>query len=364
MLGLAPTFLALPALATLLRAPPRIVVPEHMSLPWADHRPPARSALASLPRRPAPEVTEDMLRSYDQDGFIVLRNAIDPAVLEIMLQESQRLCTQQLHDFAVCRVRNSRWSNDVARDFLAFGPLGQLAAAFLRAATIRVKLDMFIGFEHRPRHPDFFSFTGHIDNNAGTPGFYGGLHPNASGVTAWIPLHDLDADTEGGSVSVWRGFPASDCKFVVPGPVKLRPRLKPSEATARSCEEWARAAGGVEATKATLSFRRGDLVFWHPWMMHQTQEVKRAGFTRYAYFAYLIDGDAVLCTAVACGGKAFPCCRGNPERPGSKLQHPCYLEIHPHVLPSEEEAHFAPWPRPLVDEKGRMPRGTWAPECY
>lgn len=298
---------------------------------------------------PIRKITVEEKKSWKEKGYVVLRNIIDPAALDIMLNESKKLCSNQLMFSKVCQVEEGRWQSDVFRDFLFHGPLGGIVHKFI-GGNLRVYQDGLIGLKYSITRPLFHSYQNHIDHQ-GFPGKFGGLHSDTQGAAVWVPLQDIDTVTQGGNLAFFDGFASKGCHYTR-GERSTSPdgqeRLNMSFLEER-CMNYSEKQ--FNYTPSTPSVKKGDLVMWYPSMLHRTMPLQ-AHYTRYAWYARIVQGDSVLCKRKDCGWKGRPCCRGlNPE-PGATIQTPCYPQIFPRFDPDELAAHFGPQPGPLVARDG------------
>eukprot|EP00416_Gambierdiscus_australes_P038868 CAMPEP_0171095418 /NCGR_PEP_ID=MMETSP0766_2-20121228/43162_1 /TAXON_ID=439317 /ORGANISM="Gambierdiscus australes, Strain CAWD 149" /LENGTH=115 /DNA_ID=CAMNT_0011554221 /DNA_START=46 /DNA_END=389 /DNA_ORIENTATION=+ len=80
--------------------------------------PPANSSLANFGWPPLPRISEEDLRTFNETGYVVLRQVVEPIVVELMLEEAMRDCSWQLFISRFCYLRQTRWFIDLFRDFL------------------------------------------------------------------------------------------------------------------------------------------------------------------------------------------------------------------------------------------------------
>jgi len=182
----------------------------------------------------------------------------------------------------------------------------------------------------------------------GNPGVYGRLCSNTSGVSAWMPLQDIDHETEGGSIILYNGFPQNRCHTQFGAVITDNKVVVNATEVGPKCH-----VAVLNPLQKVQSYRKGDMVLWNPNMLHHTQNIVKEGFIRYAWHAWLVDSDAISCFVRDCWNRGEPCCSSSKlPKPGEEIHTPCYAQIYPSALPEEVEAHFEDRPQPLV---------TWRP---
>mmetsp|Transcript_36173 Transcript_36173/g.72833 ORF Transcript_36173/g.72833 Transcript_36173/m.72833 type:complete len:363 (-) Transcript_36173:62-1150(-) len=308
--------------------------------------PPANSSLANFGWPPLPRISEEDVRTFHESGFVVLRQVMDPIVVDLMLEEAVRDCSWQLFLSRFCYLRQTRWSVDLFRDFLFHGPIGSIAHEFVQGSGVRVVQDGVFGVR-RTWSPFVFSSLPHVDHG-GNPGVYGRFHSNASGVSVWMPLQDIDAEADGGSIVLYENFTNQRCQ------THFGSVITNSTLTINTTEQLFKCH--IEALKlrqTAKSFRKGDIVLYNPSMLHNDQPLLNQDLIRYAWHAWLVDSDALNCFVRDCWNRGEPCCSSKLPGPGESIHTPCYAQIHPSMLPEELEAHFQDRPQPMI---------TWRPK--
>jgi len=232
------------------------------------------------------------------------------------------------------------------RDFLFHGPIGSIAHEFIRGEGVRVVQDGVFGVRST-WNPFVFSVLPHVDHG-GNPGVYGRLHSNASGVSVWMPLQDIDAQIDGGSIVLYDNFTQNNCHTMFGSVITNSQVIVNSTDNFRNCHIEV-----LRKRQIVKSFRKGDIMLWNPNMLHNTQPVLKEDLVRYAWHAWLVDSNAVSCFVRDCWNRGEPCCRGKLPPAGSKIHTPCYAQLHPSTLPEEVDAHFEDRPQPLI---------TWRPK--
>mmetsp|Transcript_58761 Transcript_58761/g.131422 ORF Transcript_58761/g.131422 Transcript_58761/m.131422 type:complete len:352 (-) Transcript_58761:187-1242(-) len=273
---------------------------------------PAVSALANSIHWDAlkHEVTADDVKFFEEHGYVIMRDVLRVEAIDIMRKEAEKVCDPQLQDSYVCRVKQARFRSDIFRDFLLHSPVGTMARSILQRGAdkpLRVLEDGVFGHTWREYLLTYFSFYHHVDGNGA--GVYHTFPRGTPGVSLWVPLQDLDPSTNGGSVNVFGGgiypkhcFWGSSGCFVLGRPENM----------------------------TTPKVNRGDIVLWHPMLLHSAQPVLASGFTRYVYFSWLVDADAKSCRTIGCSSQmGFPCCRDDPVAAGRGIQHACYPQVGP-----------------------------------
>mmetsp|Transcript_7730 Transcript_7730/g.22000 ORF Transcript_7730/g.22000 Transcript_7730/m.22000 type:complete len:382 (+) Transcript_7730:92-1237(+) len=304
---------------------------------------PAATALADAGRwAERPAIDEAAVRHFDREGFVVLRQVVDHWALDLLREASDRVCAETLDRQGWCHLKQTRWMVDEFRDFLVHGPLGHITQAFVRRPAVRVLQDGAFTMGYREaEHGGPNSEELHLDDN-GLAGVYGDLHRNTSAVTVWMPMHDIDLRLDGGGMEIIPGFLQHECRQVKTG---WKHWGTTSSRTDEDC--W-------EELKSMLTllepFKKGDVLLFHPWLMHRTQPVLRPGFRRYALFAWFVDAASVVCRPDFCDSTmpGKPCCRDAVMQPNAKLDHPCYPQVHPFTPRHELDAMLEQKPKPLI----------------
>lgn len=222
--------------------------------------------------------------------------------------------------------------SDVSRDFLYHGPVGETVRNLLQVDGVRVQEDGY--FVHSGDHK---GQPWHTDMD-----MYGGVfsefHRSTRGVAVWIALTDIDHMREGGSITVSRGGPRSNCTGKSGHWARRRFPFGPEPDP--TCESF------VTDNAVTHSFKAGDAIMWHPWMPHKTQA---STGDRMTWYARIVEADAVFChgeyRAKAYGSQAS--CQ-HRLRPGQKAHDVCFQQISP-LLPEEVAERMKPeWHAPIL----------------
>jgi len=311
--------------------------------------PPAKSLFADFQWPPLINVTAEEVHTYEDDGFVVLQQVLDHALIDILHSAAERVCAHQMGARGACQYAQGRWQDDVLRDFLLYGPIGDLAHQFIQGSGVRVVNDGFFGVQHRKKEIWFSSFFPHVDHG-GVPGIFSGLNSYNRGVSVWMPLQEIDANTTGGSIFVYRNFSRGPClrKFGVRNTLPHNdslPRMALPDFNQISSDCTDR---NLSKQEVTLSFKKGDVLVWHPNMLHRTQPVLKPEFTRYAWYARFVNSDSVYCYPHMCDIKTRPCCAGDLPLSGDTIHTPCYPQVFPSMLEHEVAAHLGDQPAPLM----------------
>lgn len=282
----------------------------------------------------------------------MLRQVVPHEVVDLLRATVAQRCEAEVLEKGTCQWEQSRWFDDVMRDWILYGPVGGLAQQVLRRESVRVVQEGAFGHRRLAEGASrAFSYGAHIDRSS-TVGIYGGIHSSAAGASVWMPLHDLDPQLDGGSIHVFRGWPSGRCVDFARQKTSPRPEVYNwTEAKAHCTVE------SIFGSSVVPAFRKGDLIFWHPDMLHKTQElVRELPYIRYSWYARLVEGEARACM-YACFPPMMPCCRTG-LRSGDVIHTPCMPQIYPDVLPAELHAHLARETSPLWSSYQGRARGS------
>lgn len=289
----------------------------------------------------------DTVSEFAENGFFVVRQALPLHMVKDMHTLASRRCSQQMRLLGSCLIPESRRALSSVRDFLSYGPLGQLAHnIFEHWATIS-PLAAYIKDEHkygggvRVYHDAIFAdwkdgpwgtssrdkaYMNHISHD-GQPGIFGGLHSNTPGLVAWVPLQDLDAES---SLVLHPKFTSSHC----PDLYGARSTLNMTVNLYQSMKECV--PQKVQGLQQSLRLSRGDIVLFHPLMLHRLEPLRR-NLRRYIWYAWLVNGNAKMCSQRRCSHGAGKACCPHPYREpspdsadGQQLHTPCFPAIYPY----------------------------------
>lgn len=290
-------------------------------------------------------VTPDDVRAYERDGFVLVKQVLDPSMLDIMQEEAARICEGQLKRRGICQIEQLRWQVNSFRDFMFYSALGCFADKFIRGSGVRIATEALFGAQWNQQNPRFFSYGFHTDTPPGFPGRYHGFVSDTPGVSAWFPFHDLDDQTQGGSLNVLQGYPVeNDCRFRDCGGRVLPSRSKkPASYDCTPCASW-------NPPMRSFTFKKGDVLFFHPDMPHKTQPVIQPGFVRHSFTMRLVDSDAELCSVPMACGDWMGCCRDLRLESGQRIHSHCFPQIYPTVLDHEVAAHYSQTPKHLMGD--------------
>jgi len=310
---------------------------------------------------PQYRLTQEQLNAYNMHGWVLLPKVIPESVLDVLLEEAEQACSEQVHRRAVCQIEQLRWQLDHFRDFLLHGPLGGIVAQVTGAQGVRVNTEALFGLRHAKKDPEFFSYYYHTDTPGDHPGVFHGFPTGTKAAAVWFPLHAVNHTTQGGGIKVIDGYPMDNCKWRKCGglvkPTKMNAPMNYSCDGCRLyhwqwrdcdkffCKSWAGKA-------STLSFEKGDIVIWHSDMPHASQSVLDPSFKRHAFTVRFVDSEATMCDVSRTCGMWLPCCKDAVLKNGVKIHHHCWPQVYPTALKHEVNAHFASYPKPLMAPDG------------
>lgn len=267
-----------------------------------------------------------------------------------MRKEVRKWCLYDVLLTGSCQLEQTRWFSDLFRDWILHGPVGGLVAQVLNTPATRVYQEGAFG-HRKVFDKSMFSYEPHVDSS-GTVGFFGGVSTNTSGAALWMPLMDVDPVTDGGSIRIFKDWVNAPCKhFFGVAETNVEPKTWNLMEHAARCN-----SDSVKKGEVVPTFKAGDVVIWHPDMLHATQDIfKMLPHVRYSWYARIIAADATSCM-YRCLPPSMPCCQ--PEfGPGQTIQGACFPQTYPKTIPAEEQAHFGSTPRPLMTEYRGLPRG-------
>jgi len=220
------------------------------------------SSMISLPFAKSPMV--DYSSTFDEDGFCIIRNAIDPVFINKANQQVNLFRSKNdpllyrnklLVEGMLERVVNLHFSvTSLQGIFSSAMHAGQAVCDRYGKATLYTSLFFEHGSE-QPLHRD-------------TPYFYSGPQEGYFGV--WVALED--ADEENGALIAIKG----SHRLPEPDLDKLKNRFHPNSEVPPSSpylfqaynEELAFAAETQGLSTVTCAVKMGDMILWHPSTLH------------------------------------------------------------------------------------------------
>jgi len=290
-------------------------------------------------------VSPEDIEAFDRDGFVLVKGVLHPEALDIMLEEATKICEEQLLNRKICQIEQLRWQVNSFRDFMIYSELGCYAHQFIRGKGVRISTEALFGAQYNDQNPHFFSFGFHTDTPGGFRGRYHGFRSDNPGVSAWFPFHDLDDAVQGGSLQVVQGYPTeNDCHYrACGGMVWPSVGKEPASYDCSRCGSW-------KPPVRTFTFKKGDVLFFHPDMPHATQPVRERGFTRHSFTMRLVDSDSVLCSVAMACGDWMGCCKDAELKVPQVIHSHCWPQIYPKVLDHEIAAHYSDTPKHLMGD--------------
>ena len=263
------------------------------------------------------KLTESELGSYSRDGFVVIRNAIPVEIIDALYNNIpphtlswylQFIETYTMQNYNSHFTFDHVWPTiNEYRDLWFYSPLieNYISPIFgTETKSIRLLTDYLFGIQNKP-----FSFgTYHQDTYA-----YNMADDNSKGVTLWIPLMDVNASNNGGSI------------FMV--------NKSLSKFMSHNVEK-------IASKNAVLIdyFNKGDILLFNKFTVHKSQPIFKKDMVRYAYCGRIIDGNEAIFSQTfdkrVMSKKHV--CRHNLIK-GDLLNSPCYPQLYPNKLENETE---------------------------
>jgi len=289
------------------------------------------AALQHLNWTGIPELTSEQLETYHRSGYLILRDVIPPEAVEALSEHRPaRMLPWLLSpvEYVINTVldreatQDSFWAeSDFFYNFWTKAPLaGIVNRLFPETSGVRLLADLYIRFS-RSSKPMVLG-TYHKDSCS-----FSLLSDESPGVTAWVPLDDIDADNDGGSiwlVDMARVTP--ECQWPTTASGDYSPECEALFDTIRIAPNW----------------RRGDALLFSKDAIHKTQPLLPTAklASRVSFVGRLTTNDAKRNPGQDHVGVKlkFTHCDHGLARGENISSTPCYPQLYPDVVAEEKAA--------------------------
>ncbi|GBG24975.1 Hypothetical Protein FCC1311_011922 [Hondaea fermentalgiana] len=263
------------------------------------------------------ELSEEQIEHFNRTGYLVVRGLLSREIVETLYQNRPRsvfpnwlapIAWALNWAFGSSLSIDMIWTESrLVRALWFEGPVPMVVSQLIGNKTVRMLADIVYGIPRgvRPRflgkwHKDSTSFD--IVERA-----------EAQGVSAWIPLIDLDAERTGGSIFMGDFTKVSpDCQ------------AEPSDGCSKACQDHFDEVGTV------FDFRRGDVLFFTDYTFHRSQPIKQEAMIheRFSLVGRFVQGNATFKESRDVETMRKNLCI-HQLQPGEPIHSPCFPVVYP-----------------------------------
>eukprot|EP00045_Choanoeca_perplexa_P001346 m.19033 g.19033 ORF g.19033 m.19033 type:complete len:360 (+) comp10885_c0_seq1:160-1239(+) len=291
--------------------------------------PPARTTIPAAfdsSSFPAYKLSSEQVKSFQRDGYLILRSVLPLRSVETLAaSRPARMFVWWLYPLelllnAVLQQishEDALWSeHDVFYSLWKHSPCASLAAGVKNQTTARLLTDLAVGF-YKHKRPRVLA-TYHQDRYS-----YNIISAESAGITVWIPLSNIDARTQGGSIKlVSNALAGPECRTRTADD-------KFSDACMQVFDEVAEVPDWKIGD--VLLFAKDTIHRSQPFLPNATQASRFAVVGRFA-----VGSSRINLASPNLGFKLKMDYCNHTLGQGSQLNGPCFPQFYPTTLPLEE----------------------------
>lgn len=286
-------------------------------------------------KREQARLPQKAIERFEKDGFVIVRGLLPRETVEILYENRPRTMFAWLGPFGkviewltASKISiDAIWSeNALFRSLWFRGPVPRVASSLMGNRPVRLLTDIVYGIPRGTR-PKYLGLW-HKDSTS----FDIVERDTAMGLSAWIPLIDIDSEEFGGSIYLGNI-----------SVVSVECQQEPDDDCSEECVKH------LDKVGTAHSYKRGDVLFFTDHTFHRSQPLKANAMKddRFSLVGRFVQGDSIYAASGVTSDKQRKnYCKHNLKA-GDKITSNCFPQVYPpvelpdlsHLFPSVGE-HF------------------------